>query len=240
MSNSEMAAREISPPLSSHQTKKCSSCGNNKSLDEFHRRTSAKDGRQQYCKACVITRAKTKSGVSMPRQALNKELHSSDMPIEQKRDIRTSPQEERAKGDIAVADKDLLRKEYLDELKFMEEPVTIRIEPSAEENAAQSVLIACNGKGCEVMINDKWREFPGGWVPVGEVLTIKRKYLEVLARSKIDRIETVVPEIGASDAELHMGGKQRRFTRQSNAFSVLMDKNPRGPAWLSEVVRRNM
>jgi 5,10-methenyltetrahydrofolate synthetase len=32
---------------------------------------------------------------------------------------------------------------------------------------------------------------------VGETITIKRKYLEVLARSKIDRIETTLNQIGA-------------------------------------------
>lgn len=175
----------------------------------------------------------------MPRQALKKEIHSSDLPIDQKRDIQHSPADERAEGDIAVADPALLKQEYLAELAFMEEPVTIRIAPGSEENAPQHILLCCNGKGCEVLLNGKWREFPGGWIPVNEELTIKRKYLEVLARAKIDRIETVKPEMGASDAEMAVN-KIRRFTRPSNAFSVLEDKNPRGAAWLTEVIRRNM
>jgi len=175
----------------------------------------------------------------MPRQALNREVHSSDIPIEQKRDIERSPQEERAEGDISIANPDTLRAEYLDELKFMEEPVTIRIEPSSEENAAQFVLLCCNGKGCEVQLNGKWREFPGGWIPVGERLTIKRKYLEVLARAKIDRIETVMPEMGAPEAQMSVN-RFKRFTRQANGFSVIKDENPRGAAWLDDVIRRNM
>lgn len=176
----------------------------------------------------------------MGRQALkNAENHSSDTAIDQKRDIEHSPAEERAEGDIVVANPETLKKAYADELAFMEEPVTIRIEPGSDENAPQHILLACNGKGCEVWIGGRWREMPGGWVPVGQQMTIKRKYLEVLARSKIDRIETVMPEMGAPEAE--MGNNRiRRFTRQSNSFSVVSDKNARGADWLSEVIRRNM
>lgn len=171
----------------------------------------------------------------MPRTALN----SADLAIEQKRDIENSPEEERAEGDITIADEAMLKADYLAELAFMEEPVTIRIEPGSDENAPQHILLACNGKGCEVMLGGRWREMPGGWIPVGQQMTIKRKYLEVLARSKVDRIETVMPEMGAPDAQMS-NNRIRRFTRQSNAFSVLEDKSPRGAAWLTEVVRRNM
>lgn len=176
----------------------------------------------------------------MPRHALNKEAHSSDTKIEQKREITNSPAEERAEGDISVADEAVLNKNYLDELAFNEEPVTIRIEPGSEEHAPQHVMLCANGKGCEVLLNGKWRSFPGGWIPVGQVLTIKRKYLEVLARSKIDRIETVLPEPGSAEDKAGSGGTTKRFTRQSNAFSVLKDENPRGAAWLSDIIRRNM
>lgn len=176
----------------------------------------------------------------MARQSLNKETHSSDTKIEQKREISKSPSDERDAGDIAVADSALFDKEYFDELAFNEEPVSIRIEPGSEEHAAQHVMLCCNGKGCEVYLNGRWRSFPGGWIPVGQVLTIKRKYVEVLARSKIDRIETVLPEPGSAEDKGGSGGSVKRFTRQSNSFSVLKDENPRGAAWLNEIIRRNM
>lgn len=34
------------------ETKKCAKCGRELPLDEFNRSTSAKDGRQSYCKEC--------------------------------------------------------------------------------------------------------------------------------------------------------------------------------------------
>lgn len=178
----------------------------------------------------------------MPRTALNrKEVHSADMPIEQKRDIAAdaSPAKEREIGDISIADPSVMHKDYLDELAFMEEPVTIRIERGSEEHAPQHVPLWCNGRGCELMINGKWVS-TSGWIPVDQELTVKRKYLEVLARAKIDKIETIVPEIGDGDAELKSGAKIRRATRQANSFSVIEDKNPRGHAWLTEIKRRNM
>lgn len=176
----------------------------------------------------------------MPRQSLKKEVHSADLPIEQQRDIKNSPDQERDEGDIILVDPAVATKAYQDELAFMEEPVTIRIEPGSEEHAPMAVMLACNGKGCEVLIKGRWREYPGGWVPVGEVLTIKRKYLEILARSKITKIETVLPEPGSEEDKSGSGGRVKRITRQSNSFSVLKDESPRGNAWLTEIMRRNM
>jgi hypothetical protein len=174
----------------------------------------------------------------MPRQALKRETHSDDTKIEQPRQIQN--QAEREEGEIILVDQSALKKEHAERLAFMEEPVTIRIEPGSEENAPQYVMLCVNGRGCEYLINGKWKTAVHGWISIGEVITIKRKYLEVLARSKIDRIETIVPEMGASEADLREGGKIRRFTRQNNAFSVLEDKNPRGAAWLTSVIRRNL
>jgi hypothetical protein len=153
----------------------------------------------------------------MPRQAIRKEIHSSETPIEQKRDVVKDPQAHRDEGDIVKGNPDALKKDYLDRLAFMEEAVTIRIEPGAEENAPQHVMLCVNGRGCEVLLNGKWKSFPGGWIPIGKVLTIKRKYVEVLARSKIDRIETIVPEPGSAEDKAGSGGRVKRFTRQSHS-----------------------
>lgn len=163
----------------------------------------------------------------MGRQA----LHTSDIKIEQKDDI-SDRREDRA-PEIVRAEQ-LPQKDYLDELAFNEEPVTIRLEPSAEKNAAAAVPFWVNGKGCEIFENGQWREII--YVPVGRVFTTKRKYVAVMAAAKYDTISTVHGEAGSSDV---IENRINRFTSAVAAFSVIEDKNPRGAAWLSELRRRN-
>lgn len=159
-----------------------------------------------------------------------REQFSGDTKIEQKPDILDRDDYD---GDVILVDPDILKKEYQDELRFNEEPVTIRIEPSSEKNAAAHYPIWNNGKGAEVFQNGKWMEI--GYLPVGRLLIVKRKVLAILVGSKIDRIETVVEEKHDQDPD----NKIRRFTSPVHSFSVLEDKNPRGGAWLTELVRRN-
>lgn len=177
----------------------------------------------------------------MGRKALQRETHSSETNIDQLSDLKPLAVAQREEGDIIRGDTGVHTKAYQDEMAFMEEPVTIRIEPGSEENSPTAMMLCVNGRGCEcLMPSGKWRSYPGGWIPIGEILTIKRKYLEVLARSKIDRIETIVPDIGASEADLRAGSKIRRFTRQAHSFSVIKDANPRGADWLTSIIKRNL
>jgi hypothetical protein len=158
-------------------------------------------------------------------------LHTSDLPIEQAPPVNIDA--ERI-SDIVQAGEDVLKKEYADELKFNEEPVDIRIEPSQEENAPDHVFSAVNGKGAEIFVNGQWIEIT--YLPVGQNLTVKRKTVANLATSKRNRIETAYPEPGAK----HSINVAHKRTSAAHVFSVLHDPNPRGPAWLKEVIRRNV
>lgn len=161
------------------------------------------------------------------------ELHSSDVTIEQKAPI-VDEKKYAEEGDIILVDASVANKEWTDELAFNEEPVTIRIEPSADKHAATAHPVWVNGKGAEVFQNGRWDEI--GYLPVARVLTIKRKYVAVLAGAKFDRINTEVVEKEGNDPYNTI----QRFTSASVAFSVLEDKNPKGRAWLTELIRRNM
>lgn len=161
-----------------------------------------------------------------------KELHSDSVKIEQKPTIIDQKKHEE-EGDIILVDKPV-NKEWLDELAFNEEPVTIRIEPSAEKHAAGAHPVWVNGKGAEVFQNGRWQEI--GYLPVGRVLTIKRKYVAVLASAKFDNISTEVVEV----VNENPNNQIKRLTSRTVSFSVLEDKNPRGGAWLTELCRRNM
>ena len=157
-------------------------------------------------------------------------LHSDDIKIEQKSDISDEPAE--YKGDIVKAEK-LPSKAYLEELAFNEEPITIRLEPTAEKNAPTSFPVWVNGKGCEFFLNGRWYE--NAYIPVGRVITTKRKYVEVIIRAKIDTLQTEVKEPESETPHNIV----KRFTSAVHSFSIIEDKNPKGVAWLTELRRRN-
>lgn len=162
----------------------------------------------------------------MPRT----ELHSDSLPIEQRRTIASAA--DREEGDVILVDK-VADPEYLVELAFMEEPVTIRLEPSADRNAISRFAVWCNGTGAETFSNGRWSSI--GWLPVGQVIIVKRKVLEIIARAKVDAVHTEVRE---PESERPHNAVQR-FTSAVHSFSVLEDRNPRGAAWLGEMRRRN-
>lgn len=175
----------------------------------------------------------------MARQAA---VHSDDYKIEQKADL-TGDLKDRDPEVVAV--ERLPNQDYLDELKFNEEPVTIRLEPTAEKNAPTAFPVWNQGKGCEVLIDrdgrfvtttsgsGRWFEKP--YIPVGVVLTTKRKYVEIIVRAKIDTVHTEVKE---KDSENPRNTIQR-FTSAVHSFSIIEDRNPKGVEWLSALRRRN-
>jgi hypothetical protein len=159
-----------------------------------------------------------------------RELHTDDMPIDQ----RAVPEDlSDREGDVILVDPSIAKKAWLADLAFNEEPVTIRLEPSSDENAVQVFPCWVNGKGAEVFRNGRWEEI--AYLPIGEVITVKRKYLEVIARAKVDTIRT--PPMDASTE--HPNNRPTRRTHAVNTFSVIEDRNPRGAAWLTEMMRRN-
>lgn len=157
------------------------------------------------------------------------ELHSDTLPKpEQMPPIMDTSAYD---GDIVLIER-THQQDYLDELAFMDEPVTVRLEPSSDKNAAMAFPVWVNGKGAEVFQNGRWDEI--AYLPVGRVLVIKRKTLEVIIRAKIDTIHTQIQEM---DSE-RPNNVVQRFTSPVHSFSILEDKNPRGPAWVAELRRR--
>lgn len=167
----------------------------------------------------------------MPRS----ELHTDSIKIDQFDDL-VGDTAVRDRENIIIADRPL-NNDYFNELAFNEEPVAIRLEPSTDKNAAQWFPIWVNGKGAEVLIDGKWIEF--GHLPVATILVVKRKYIEVLLRAKIDTVTTEVSDIQTDQAD-NKKNTVKRFTSAVHSFSILHDKNPLGPAWLNEIRRRNM
>lgn len=102
---------------------------------------------------------------------------------------------------------------------FMHELVKIIVHSSADANAAPYVHLSVNGEGCTV-----FREVPS---------YVRRKHLEVLARMKETRISQNMnpdPQGEITTASL------RGHTGLAYPFTVLEDKNPKGGAWLANVL----
>jgi len=120
---------------------------------------------------------------------------------------------------------------YFDELAFNEEPVTIELLQSQDENAAPNIPFWNNGRGAEVM------DERGGWIPitylpVGPRITIKRKILEQIARAKPDSVRTNIIEMPGQDPI----NKINRRTFSKYPFNLIEDKNPKGRDWLSRIL----
>lgn len=168
----------------------------------------------------------------MARQAIKKELHTSEISVDQKSDIDIDPSNR--EPTIIVAEK-MPAKEYADALAFNEEPVKIRISRSNEKNAPPSYPFWVNGKGCEVMMNGKWVEWI--YIPVDTIVITKRKYLAVMASAKFDNVTTDVGK--PSDDSDVVKNRVRRDTSPAVTLSVL-DDTPRGHEWFSSLTRQQL
>ena len=123
---------------------------------------------------------------------------------------------------------------YTEALKFNEEPITIRIEQSnigGMETAPTHVSCSVNGRPAEIWDGQRWLLV--GWLPVGEVITTKRKYAEVLILSKHMTVDTTVLTNPGKDPENIM----RRPVSSRFPVSIIQDKNPKGMEWVTRLMR---
>ena len=148
-----------------------------------------------------------------------KEIHTPDMQVRQP-PVIALPDEgslDRVAEQI-VPVVDMPPTDYVDELAFMEERITIRLHRTQEKNAPNFYDFYVNGR-CE-------------WVPVEQNYTLARKYVEVIARTQPYNVETKtgtpMDERPANEIVRHQSSK--------HPFSVIRDPNPRGAEWLMKVM----
>lgn len=165
--------------------------------------------------------------INTPVRRTRKEFHSDDTPIDQRESIDLN--QEIDHEHIIVADQPITS-DYAKLLAFGEEPVTIRIEKSSEKFAPVVVDCWVNGKGAEVFMNGHWVVL--GYLPVGREVITRRKYVEVLARSKIDNITTNVGTMGETERNM-----LDISTSSKAPFSVLEDRSPMGREWINRLMR---
>ena len=100
---------------------------------------------------------------------------------------------------------------------FMNEMVEVMVHSSTDENQAPHVILNCNGTNQPIMR--------------GVPTRVRRKYVEILARMKETKYSQVTRNPAAPD-QIDM------IARHGLAypFEMLSDENPRGRAWLSNVL----
>lgn len=167
--------------------------------------------------------------INNPVKRRAREVNTGDLDIGQRPEINLESYERGSEVILPIDSPD--GAEYVAQLAFMEEPMTIRIERSSEKFAPKVVDCWVNGRGAELFVNGKW--LVCGWLPVGEPIITRRKYVEVLARAKPDSIQTEVTERDGEDPQNTL----QRYTSSKYPFSVLQDKNPRGMEWLTRILQ---
>lgn len=106
-------------------------------------------------------------------------------------------------------------------LKFMEDPVVITIHTVNDPNAPPVIRVGVNGEGY--------------WLPRGQRIKLRRKFVERLARSQPRRIETKMsPDQSREDAH-----DIKTRTGLDYPFEVNYDPSPLGPQWLRRVMRES-
>lgn len=100
---------------------------------------------------------------------------------------------------------------------FMNEMVTVLVHSTTDENQSPHVILNCNGTNQPIMR--------------GVPTTVRRKYVEILARMKETKYSQVTRNPAAPD-QIDM------IARHGLAypFELMEDANPRGRAWLSNVM----
>lgn len=150
---------------------------------------------------------------------ITKEFHTDDVRGRSKPliNLQDSLADIRDNEDVIV-ESNSIDLAYFDELQFMEEKISIRLEPSSDRYSPKFVDVAVNGRI--------------EWLEVGKPIQVARKYIEVLARAKSDTFITIAPNTNDENPVNMIS----RNTSQKYPFSVIKDPNPRGYQWLTSVL----
>lgn len=155
------------------------------------------------------------------KRSYTRQTHSDELPTRPVEAIETGSIADLA-ADIITSTEDLAAKDYLAELAFMEDKLTIRMHRGREKFSPQFVDFTVEGKTA--------------WVQVETDTLLARKYVEVMARSQPMDIRTTSHKIEDSP-DAQTVNKINRSTYSQFSFSVLHDPSAKGGAWLAKVMR---
>jgi hypothetical protein len=113
----------------------------------------------------------------------------------------------------------VLNQQWIDDMKFMEEPVTVTVHESLDEFAENPVRVGNNG------INQAFVR--------GEPIEVKRKFVYALAKARPISYQQDM-HVNQASGEVVQRMLPRRALKYP--FSVIHDANPNGAAWLKKVL----
>lgn len=153
----------------------------------------------------------------MPRGIPNKEFDAASMDVGQPGVVEIP-----LEGDVERPKIEVQQGPYAMEkaaaMAFNEEPVTVMIHESTDENAENPVQVCVQGRN--------------QFFFRGRPQTVKRKYLEVLARAKGTRYSQRTDGTAEQQNQMH-GHAALKYP-----FTVIEDRNPKGPAWLKHILEQ--
>lgn len=167
------------------------------------------------------------SNNKVPNVAPNKILESQELITKDESTVRIADGViEDDAPDIEIESNIYDAKERAAALAFNEEPVTIIIsqDNNPQNNPEPYVYLSVNGRGAG----------PNGvpWVPRGVEITVKRMYVERLARARPSSYDSVERQNAQGEKEV----VYPRTSALKYPFSVIEDKNPKGARWLSALL----
>lgn len=121
--------------------------------------------------------------------------------------------------DIQLVSESDLAKLAADEA-FMHEKVRVRLHPSTNPNDAPVAILTCNNTAGRVVL------------PRGASVEVERRHLEILARLK----QVAYHQLPATSNDLSSGNTLYANIGYVYPFEVLEDKNPKGRAWLENIM----
>lgn len=159
--------------------------------------------------------ARYKTTVDSTEQQIGQDT-SLDIPVDRPLE-QVSRSDLRVESDLVRVGADGLDNSYAAQLAFMEEQMDVMVHESTDPNAELMVDVYCNGT-------------PQRFIR-GQVQTVKRKYVEILARAKQTHISTKVHQ----DPE-NVYNRIDKHSALRYPFSVVRDSNPKGVVWIKSVL----
>lgn len=152
----------------------------------------------------------------MPR-ARKQVIDSNDVQAAERTvEIPVDGDPEARASEIEVVRDTHMFKDMAEELAFNEEMLTIYLHPAMEKFPENLVPVAVNGRRV--------------WLQRGKNLLVKRKYVERLARAKV---ESVNQDVTAKDESMN---KLTMNSALKYPFMVKHDPNPKGEVWLQQIL----
>ena len=163
----------------------------------------------------------------MPLPPNKKPMEAAEQPLSRPKDVtlpssgplnqKVSLEEESV---VETVSETLAINRKLEMMAFMEEPITIIIHETTDKNAEKHIFLQVNGQGAG----------PNGFpfVPRGREVTIKRKFVAVLAQARPVAVWTEE----TTDRDGYRASLIKRSSALAFPFRVVRDDNPRGAAWL--------